>query len=92
MYCIEFLINKQSKYIKTIPFVKRYSLKLFDFIVVFSGGQAKRDRSKIACFWENQTGGCRKAQCQFMHLKPRDENGTILSEEDLIGKASSRLF
>ncbi|POI19756.1 hypothetical protein CIB84_016498, partial [Bambusicola thoracicus] len=36
---------------------------------------AKKKRSEIPCYWENQPGGCQKAHCAFLHLKERGGNG-----------------
>ncbi|KAG8184080.1 hypothetical protein JTE90_025390, partial [Oedothorax gibbosus] len=33
--------------------------------------ESKINRSAIACYWENQPGGCRKPHCVFYHQKQR---------------------
>lgn len=30
----------------------------------------QKNRKQIACYWENQPGGCRKKHCPFMHKNP----------------------
>lgn len=39
-------------------------------ICAFKHSIIQRQRSSIPCYWENQSSGCLKPHCPFMHLKP----------------------
>uniref|UniRef100_H1A4D2 C3H1-type domain-containing protein n=1 Tax=Taeniopygia guttata TaxID=59729 RepID=H1A4D2_TAEGU len=38
----------------------------------------RKKRSEIACYWENQPGGCQKHNCAFHHAKGRYVDGLFL--------------
>lgn len=42
------------------------------------GFSPQKKRSEIACYWENQPGGCQKHNCAFHHTKGRYVDGLFL--------------
>ena len=42
----------------------------------------QKPRNNTPCFYENQSTGCQKPHCVFMHYKPRNQFGTITSAQN----------
>ncbi|XP_026884211.2 zinc finger CCCH domain-containing protein 11A isoform X2 [Electrophorus electricus] len=49
--------------------------RCFRKVCKFRHMNIKKNRKEIACYWENQPGGCQKPHCAFHHEKPRIIDG-----------------
>ncbi|KAI4894967.1 hypothetical protein NFI96_028728 [Prochilodus magdalenae] len=49
--------------------------RCFRSVCKFRHMEIKKNRKEIACYWENQPGGCQKPHCAFHHEKPRMIDG-----------------
>ncbi|XP_021394474.1 zinc finger CCCH domain-containing protein 11A isoform X2 [Lonchura striata] len=52
--------------------------RCFRNICRFRHMEIDKKRSEIACYWENQPGGCQKHNCAFHHAKGRYVDGLFL--------------
>ncbi|KAM6998174.1 zinc finger CCCH domain-containing protein 11A [Passerculus sandwichensis] len=52
--------------------------RCFRNICRFRHMEIDKKRSEIACYWENQPGGCQKHNCAFHHTKGRYVDGLFL--------------
>lgn len=62
--------------------------RCFRSVCKFRHMEIKKKRKEIACYWENQPGGCQKPHCAFHHEKPRFIDGTFVppSKEPIVKK------
>ncbi|XP_027550963.1 zinc finger CCCH domain-containing protein 11A isoform X2 [Neopelma chrysocephalum] len=52
--------------------------RCFRNVCRFRHMEIDKKRSEIACYWENQPGGCQKSNCAFHHTKGRYVDGLFL--------------
>ncbi|NXO69574.1 ZC11A protein, partial [Phainopepla nitens] len=52
--------------------------RCFRNVCRFRHMEIDKKRSEIACYWENQPGGCQKLNCAFHHTKGRFVDGLFL--------------
>ncbi|XP_041327549.1 zinc finger CCCH domain-containing protein 11A-like, partial [Pyrgilauda ruficollis] len=52
--------------------------RCFRNVCRFRHMEIDKKRSEIACYWENQPGGCQKHNCAFHHTKGRYVDGLFL--------------
>ncbi|XP_071435008.1 zinc finger CCCH domain-containing protein 11A isoform X2 [Pithys albifrons albifrons] len=52
--------------------------RCFRNVCRFRHMEIDKKRSEIACYWENQPGGCQKSNCAFHHTKGRFVDGLFL--------------
>ncbi|XP_064255390.1 LOW QUALITY PROTEIN: zinc finger CCCH domain-containing protein 11A [Passer domesticus] len=65
--------------------------RCFRNVCRFRHMEIDKKRSEIACYWENQPGGCQKHNCAFHHAKGRYVDGLFLppSKTSLPGPAEA---